>query len=158
MNRDKISAFTLRIASSNGSGLISILYEIYEEYEIDAIDAFRAGNTDDAIFSLKRCAEVVNHLQKDLNFEYKVSRNLYALYDYVKRNISRSIYQANDDGLKEAKKVMDNLGEAFAQIARDDNSAPIMQNTQQIVAGNTYSRSSLNEEIMGNQSSRGFWA
>lgn len=158
MNRDKISAFTLRIASSNGSGLISILYEIYEEYEIDAIDAFRAGNTDDAIFALKRCAEVVNHLQKDLNFEYKVSRNLYALYDYVKRNISRSIYQANDDGLKEAKKVMDNLGEAFAQIARDDNSAPIMQNTQQIVAGNTYSRSSLNEEIMGNQSSRGFWA
>ena len=158
MNRDKISAFTLRIASSNGSGLISILYEIYEEYEIDAIDAFRAGNTDDAIFALKRCAEVVNHLQKDLNFEYKVSRNLYALYDYVQRNISRSIYQANDDGLKEAKKVMDNLGEAFAQIARDDNSAPIMQNTQQIVAGNTYSRSSLNEEIMGNQSSRGFWA
>ncbi len=158
MNRDKISAFTLRIASSNGSGLISILYEIYEEYEIDAIEAFRAGNTDDAIFALKRCAEVVNHLQKDLNFEYKVSRNLYALYDYVKRNISRSIYQANDDGLKEAKKVMDNLGEAFAQIARDDNSAPIMQNTQQIVAGNTYSRSSLNEEIMGNQSSRGFWA
>ena len=33
MNRDKISAFTLKIASSNGCGLISILYDIYEEYD-----------------------------------------------------------------------------------------------------------------------------
>ncbi len=46
MNRDKISAFTLKIASSNGCGLISILYDIYEEYEKDAIDDFKAGNVD----------------------------------------------------------------------------------------------------------------
>ncbi len=158
MNKDKISAFTLKIASSNGCGLISILYDIYEEYEQDAMDEFKAGNVEDATHALKKCSEVVAHLQKDLNFEYKVSRNLYALYDYVQRNISRSIYQANDKGLKEAKTVMDELGDAFAQLAKKDNSDPLMRNTQQIMAGATYSRGSLNESIMGNQSSRGFWA
>ena len=158
MNKDKISAFTLKIASSNGSGLISILYDIYEEYESDALDNFEAGQVDEAIKALKKCSEVVSHLQKDLNFEYKVSGNLYALYDYVQRNVSKSIYKANAEGLLEAKKVMDELGDAFEQIAKEDNSAPIMHNTQHIMAGITYSRDSLNESIMGNQSSRGFWA
>ncbi|MCR5580421.1 MAG: flagellar protein FliS [Pseudobutyrivibrio sp.] len=158
MNRDKISAFTLKIASSNGCGLISILYDIYEEYESDAIEEFEAGQVDEAVKALKKCAEVVNHLQKDLNFDYEVSRNLYALYDYVQRNISKSIYKANTEGLLEAKKVMDELGDAFEQIADQDSSAPIMSNTQQVRAGITYSRNSLNESIMGNQTSRGFWA
>lgn len=158
MNKDKISAFTLKIASSNGTGLITILYDIYEEYEGDALEYFEAGQVDDAIVALKKCSEVVNHLQKDLNFEYKVSGNLYALYDYVQRNVAKSIYKANADGLLEAKKVMDELGEAFEQIAKEDKSAPLMKNTQAVMAGATYSRNSLNENIMGNQSSRGFWA
>ena len=158
MNKDKISAFTLKIASSNGTGLITILYDIYEEYEGDALEYFEAGQVDDAIVALKKCSEVVNHLQKDLNFEYKVSGNLYALYDYVQRNVAKSIYKANADGLLEAKKVMDELGEAFGQIAKEDKSAPLMKNTQAVMAGATYSRNSLNENIMGNQSSRGFWA
>ena len=99
MNKDKISAFTLKIASSNGTGLITILYDIYEEYEGDALEYFEAGQVDDAIVALKKCSEVVNHLQKDLNFEYKVSGNLYALYDYVQRNVAKSIYKANADGM-----------------------------------------------------------
>lgn len=158
MNRDKISAFTLKIASSNGCGLISILYDIYREYEQDALDKFAAGQVDDAVVALKKCADVVNHLQKDLNFDYKVSSNLYALYDYVQRNVSKSIYKANPEGLLEAKRVMDELGIAFDQLAKKDSSKPLMQNTQYVMAGVTYGREALNESLMGNQISRGFWA
>ena len=158
MNRDKISAFTLKIASSNGSGLISILYDIYNEYETEALDKFAAGQVDEAIVALQKCADVVNHLQRDLNFEYKVSSNLYALYDYVQRNVSKSIYKANSEGLLEAKRVMDELGIAFDQVAKKDSSAPIMRNTQYVRAGVTYGREALNESLMGNQTSRGFWA
>ena len=158
MNKDKISAFTLKIASSNGSGLISILYDIYNEYETEALDKFAAGQVDEAIVALKKCADVVNHLQRDLNFEYKVSSNLYALYDYVQRNVSKSIYKANPEGILEAKRVMDELGIAFDQVAKRDSSAPIMRNTQYVRAGATYGREALNESLMGSQISRGFWA
>jgi len=158
MNKDKISAFTLKIASSNGCGLISILYDIYKEYEADALDNFEAGKVDEALTALRKCSEVVCHLQRDLNFEYKVSSNLYALYDYVKRNIAKSMYKATPEGLLEGKKVMDELGLAFRQLALSDESKPIMRNTQQVMAGITYSKGSLNESIMGNQTSRGFWA
>ena len=100
MNRDMISAFTLKIASSNGCGLISILYEIYEEYEKEALEQFKAGHVDQATAALSKCGEVVGHLQRDLNFDYKVSSNLYALYDYVKRCVARSIYRADSEGLR----------------------------------------------------------
>lgn len=158
MNKDKISAFTLRIASSNGCGLITILYDIYEEYEAEVLDYFEAGQVAEATVAMKKCAEVVSHLQNDLNFDYKVSGNLYALYDYVKRNISKSIYKANTEGLLEAKRIMDELGTAFEQLAEEDNSAPLMKNTQYVMAGITYGRESLNESLMGDQISRGFWA
>ncbi len=157
MNRDKISAFTLRIASSNKTGLISVLYDIYEEYQNDAIAAFKAGEIAEAVDNLKKCSEVVSHLKKDLNFNYAVSKNLYALYDYVQRCLSRSIYKASDEGVLEAKEIMAELQEAFAQIAREDNSAPIMQNSQKIMAGMTYGPGSLNENFINNETNRGFW-
>ena len=113
---------------------------------------------DEAVSALKKCAEVVTHLQKDLNFDYKVSSNLYALYDYVKRNVSKSIYKADEEGLLEAKRIMDELGSAFDQIAKEDSSGPVMKNTQYVMAGITYGRETLNESLMGNQISRGFWA
>ncbi len=157
MNRDKISAFTLRIASSNKTGLISVLYDIYEEYQNEAIDAFAAGERTEAVDNLKKCSEVVSHLKKDLNFNYSVSKDLYALYDYVQRCLSRSIYKATGEGVVEARGIMAELGEAFAQIAREDNSAPLMQNSQKVMAGMTYGRSSLNETFINNETNRGFW-
>lgn len=158
MNKDKISAFTLRIASSNGTGLISVLYDIYKEYEEEALASFENGMVDEAIASIRKCSEVVAHLQKDLNFDYSVSRDLYALYDYVQRCLSRSIYQSNTAGIEDARDVMGSLAEAFEQIASQDYSAPLMQNTQQVRAGFTYGRTSLNEDLIGNQTSRGYWA
>ena len=158
MNKEKISAFTLRIASSNGTQLIAILYDIYKEYEEEAVAAFGEGDIDTATECLKKCNEVLEHLQKDLNFSYKISKDLYALYDYAKRGIAKSIYLGNITGIDQAKTVMDSLGEAFKEIASEDESAPLMKNTQKVMAGATYGRYSLNENIMGDQSNRGFLA
>ena len=60
--------------------------------------------------------------------------------------------------MKEAKKVMDELGDAFEQLAEQDKSKPLMGNTQKVIAGITYGKGTLNESLMGNQASRGFWA
>ena len=158
MDRDKISTFTLRISSSNGTGLIGILYEIYKEYETEAIEAMNRQDIAEATDKIKRCSNVVNHLKKDLNFRYDMSRDLYALYDYVQRALSKSIYKRNTEGILEAQQVMDGLGEAFLKVAAQDKSQPVMRNTQKVVAGYTYGRNSLNENIMGNQANRGFWA
>ena len=53
---------------------------------------------------------------------------------------------------------MDELGDAFEQLAEQDKSKPLMGNTQKVIAGITYGKGTLNESLMGNQASRGFWA
>ena len=54
---------------------------------------------------------------------------------------------------------MQKLGKSFAEIAKQDKSAPIMQNSQKVYAGLTYGKNSLNEVFFDkNQASRGFKA
>ena len=61
----------------------------------------------------------------------------------------------NGDTVKE---VMGKLKEAFMQVAKEDKSEPVMENTQQIYAGLTYGKDSLNEVLLkGNESNRGYW-
>ena len=61
------------------------------------------------------------------------------------------------DGLEEADKVMRRLYHSFAEAAKQDTSAPIMSNTQQIYAGMTYGRNQLNENDMDYDRQRGFF-
>ena len=58
----------------------------------------------------------------------------------------------------DAQKLLKNLYEGFAQAARQDSSEPLMQHTQQVVAGMTYQKGSLTETLQGSDSSRGFLA
>ena len=51
------------------------------------------------------------------------------------------------------------LLESFEEVARQDESGPVMENTQQIYAGLTYGKDSLNEVFLqGDENSRGFRA
>ena len=55
------------------------------------------------------------------------------------------------------REVMGKLKEAFQEVAKQDYSAPVMKNTQQVYAGLTYGKGSLNEVLLtGNDSNRGY--
>ena len=158
MTKETISAFTLKITSSNKSQLINIVFEIYKVHEAEALEALESGDIKSATHSISKLIEVVNHLQKDLDFKYDISKELNALYDFVQRSLAKAIYQAKPEVIYEARVVMDELSDAFMQIAALDSSEPLMRNTQSVVAGYTYGRTSLNESFMNDQTSRGFWA
>ena len=94
-----------------------------------------------------------------LDKRYEIAEELMRLYRYVYEqlifsNIRRKM--VNGDTVVE---VMTKLKEAFEQVAKEDKSASVMENSQQIYAGLTYGRSSLNEVLLtGNESNRGFRA
>ena len=67
------------------------------------------------------------------------------------------MYENRLDGLLEAKKILGRLHGSFIEVARQDTSSPIMQNTQQVYAGMTYGRASLNENYMDLDNQRGFF-
>ena len=49
------------------------------------------------------------------------------------------------------------VGTSFVEAAKQDKSAPLMKNTQQVYAGMTYARGAVNEDYMDVDSHRGFF-
>ncbi len=161
MTAETIATFTRKIVASNRSELICVLYEIYFSYEQEAIEALtregkEAGDT--YTKGLRQCGQVVRHLKDALDFSYKISYSLYALYDFVERQLAKAMYEQKVERIQSAGKIMRDLEESFVQVAKQDASGPMMGNAQQVTAGLTYGKGQLNESMGAMESNRGFFA
>jgi len=158
MTRDEKAAFNRRIVQSNATGIIVVLYDMMlldlkrgiEILEKDKAD-YKAANEE-----LRHATQVLEHLKDALNFKYEISPNLFSLYDFCQRQISQTMYKATTEGAREAEKILSSLGESFRKVAEADKSAPVMQNTESVVAGMTYGRNDINEAMENYDRNRGF--
>lgn len=149
--------FTRRLSQCNRGGMIVIVYDILFAYMQDAKKAYESGNHDEMKNAIRKAQNVLDELIGSLDFAYEISSNLYALYLFCKNELARSLYQNNMDGLQAADQTLKRLYQSFKEVARQDTSAPIMSNTQQIYAGMTYGRTQLNESDMDYNHQRGFF-
>ena len=156
MNNEQRKDFTRRLSQCNPGEMIVIIYDILFVYLEDVKEAWESNPAD-----RKRCVRnaqrVLDELVGSLNFSYDLSQQLYALYVFCKNELSRTLYQGNLDGLLEAEKILKRLYGSLREVARQDKSAPLMSNTQQVYAGMTYGRATLNENYTEN-ATRGFFA
>jgi len=65
--------------------------------------------------------------------------------------------QRKPDSLESAVSVLQKLLTGFEGVSKEDTSGPMMRNTQQLYAGLTYGKGTLNETYIDpNDRSRGF--
>ena len=151
--------FTRRISQANKTQLIVILYDMFFEYLKEADLGYENGlkGTDESRDAIRHATTVLEHLKVDLNFKYEMSGNLFSIYDFCQRQLSKSLYLGNNEGISVARELMQSLYESFVEVARQDSSPPLMKNAQKVTAGLTYGRTDVSEISMG-ESSRGFLA
>ena len=94
---------------------------------------------------LKRVQGFLCELRGSLDFQFPVSYRLASLYRYVNEQLVKSITRKKDVGLASCERVLQGLKESFEEIAKQDTSGPVMENSQQVYAGLTYGKGSLNE-------------
>ncbi|MBR1391582.1 MAG: flagellar protein FliS [Lachnospiraceae bacterium] len=150
--------FTRRIAQSNRGQLVVIMYEICFAYLEEAREACQNNEEKAYRDSVRRADRVVAQLQDSLNFRYGLSEELYNLYDFCRRELMKALYQRNEQCLMNVEKILRNLYTGFQQAAKQDQSEPLMHNTQQVYAGMTYGKEHLNENLNDPGNSRGFFA
>ena len=158
MKQEEVAAFNRKIASSNATGLIRVLFEIYFAYESDALQALEDGDQDAYVSAVRQCGQVMEHLKNSLDFTYPIARELYPLYNFVEERMAKAMYRKQRQDFTEARRIVEPLAEAFSKIAAEDHSEPLMKNAQEVTAGLTYGRTSLNEAFGNEELSRGFWA
>ena len=157
MDQEAVTTFTRRITNGNKSQIIVVLFDMVLVDLDDATEGLKNHEQEEYMEALRHANEVLEHLQNALDFKYDISKDLYSLYDYCKRSIAKSMYSGRDEGINEAREVIEPLAEAFREVAENDDSAPLMENTQKIAAGLKYGKTDVNEAVDTNDN-RGFLA
>ena len=142
MTKEQKQDFTRRITQANRSGLVLIKFEMLFVYMDDMETAFHADD---------------QQLLTTLDFKYEIAGQLYALYDFHRRQLARVLMRHSLAELAQSRNMLQQLYKAFLASSDQDRSGPLMQNAQQVYAGYTYGKNDLNESY-DIQSSRGFLA
>ena len=157
MTDERKQEFTLRITQANSTGLTVILYEMLLTYIDEAKAACENGDKDALKASIRAARGSLEELMNSLNPTYEIAGNLMSLYLYVNRELLQSQIKKDAERLVRAEAVIRPLYEAYRTISAQDDSAPLMQNTQTVIAGMTYGRDCLNESMEDQGASRGYF-
>jgi len=158
MTQEKKQEFTRRLTCCNRGEMIVIMYDILFAYLEDGVRAKEERDYQGFNNAVGKASQVVSRLMEDLDFNYEISGNLYAEYQFVNKLLAMAVCKNTAQNLLDAQQVLKNLYDAFKEAAQQDTSEPLMQHTQQVVAGMTYQKGSLTETLQGSESSRGFLA
>ncbi|MCR5204620.1 MAG: flagellar protein FliS [Lachnospiraceae bacterium] len=158
MNKEKQKDFARRVSQANKTQLVAVTFDIIVEYIDEACKKLETGDIPEYRTELKSAQRFLSELMSALDYNYPIAMELLRLYEYVQRVLVASDVSGTDKGLDSARNVMAKLGASFTEISAQDESGAVMENTQQIVAGLTYGKGTLNEADMTAGSNRGFLA
>lgn len=159
MNKEAIQSFTARITQASKSELIVILYEMTLVRIEEAEKAYKDNNLNVFDKELRGAQRYVSELMAALDYRYVISYDLLSLYLYTNKHIITALVKQNPTTLQSAKNILKKLLVGFEGVSKLDTSGPMMRNTQQLYAGLTYGKGSLNETYIDpSNKNRGFIA
>ena len=159
MKKELIQDFSLRISQASKTELIVIMYDIILEDIKTAKEALHEGNKEQFAHELKHAGRIINELMGVLDYTYPISYRLMSLYIFLNKQLIDAKREQDENMLNDAADILGTLRDGFSSISALDFSGPLMQNTQQVYAGLTYGKGTLNETCLDpSQRSRGFMA
>ena len=157
MTQEEQQRYRARIMEANRGELVVIIYELFLHTMKEAGQAFEKGDSEEGVRLVKKAEAFLQELMGSLDRRYEIAEPLMRLYRYVYEQLIFSVIRRTLVHEETVCHVMERLRDAFAVVAREDHSGPVMQNTQKIYAGLTYGKTSVNEVLLsGDEANRGF--
>ena len=158
MKKEQIQEFTRRISQSNKGGLVIVMYDILFAYLTEAKEAYDKEQWDSYKKAVRHAQRTIDELISALDFSYDLASELYRIYVFCRDNLAKAVYKRDIEELLLSERLMKKLYTAFSETMKQDKSAPLMSNTQQVYAGITYGKNDLTETYQVPETSRGFFA
>ena len=157
MTQEQIQTYTLRVSQASPCELVVIMYDIILDDVKNAREAKNAGDEKKYQEELVHAGKLVNELMDSLDFSQAISFRLMSLYIYVNKMLIKARVSKKWDSLNDVELVVEKLRAGFDGIKSHDTTGPVMQNVQQVYAGLTYGKGTLNETYLNAQDyNRGF--
>ena len=117
------------------------------------------STSDNAVFKekLHMAMRGIDQLITGLDMQYEISGNLYVLYNYMKRTLIGAQVSYDKSVVNSIYDMLGQLRQSFYEVSRQDNSAPLMKNTEKVYSGLTYSKYGAgNETASDTLTNRGY--
>jgi len=147
--------FTLRITQANPTEMVVILYEMLLCYLDEGRDALQKENAAGFREACRKVRGCLNELIHSLKIEYQPAPALLKLYLFCVRRLTLCELRKDTKMLQEIESVIRPLHDAYEQIAGQNPSGPVMNNSQTVYAGLTYGKNSLTENMADQGTNRG---
>lgn len=158
MNTVLVKEFQNRIVNASQNDLVIINYEMLMAEIDDATNRFESGDTEGFNKCMKQSKRLLRELSDNLDFQYEISRDLMSLYIFVDKKFIEAAQKNSLKPIESAKEVMNVLLLGWKEALKaESSSAPVIKNGQQVYAGLTYGKGTLNESVH-QDGSRGFKA
>ena len=145
MTNEQIKNFTLKIADSNATEVIVIVYELAQIDLNDAIKKYRENDFDAFKLCINKTTNCINDLIESLDLSYDIARQLLNIYLFINRELSLSIVKYDENKLTRIAAMLNKLQKSFEELSKTDTSGKALKNAQEVYAGLTYGRGTLNE-------------
>lgn len=159
MEKEKLQEFATRVTQANRSELVVVIFEAALASIAEGRTALEKNEIAEARHEIDRAKGMVDELLHSLDLNYAISHYLRQLYIYAYHELCHGVALRDTGRLDHAADVLERLLVSFREVAKQDDSDPVMENTQQIYAGLTYGRGQLNETVAASvEMNRGFEA
>lgn len=158
MTKECKQQFTLRITQANKTELIVILYEMLLTYVQDARTNLQEGDTEGFRENIRKADACLMELTESLDLSYEIGRRLLSLYMFCKKELLKADVRQKEEFVLHVEAVISRLRDAYKEVAAQDDSTPVMENSQTVYAGLTYGRDCLAENMADQGADRGFRA
>lgn len=156
MTKENKQMFTRRITQANRTQLVVILYEMLLVYLEDAQKAHADKDQQEFVRNLELARECIGEMRTSLNFDYEISKNLFAIYCFADKELANDIFGKKTENLDALKTIFTKLHDAYATISEQDETGPLMDNIQDVYAGLTYGKEDVNESLVNYDTGRGY--
>ena len=126
------------------------------EYVDDAKAAIEKNDINEIHDSIRKARGCLRELMESIDFEYDIAGYFMSLYAYVNKELLLAEIRKDVKIFDNVKVVIEPLRDTYIELAKLDKSEPVMQNTQKVTAGLTYSKNNINESL-DEQNNRGFY-
>ena len=158
MTKECMQQFTLHITQANKTEMIVILYEMTLAYLDEAESALNEGEIKAFREALRKIRGCLGELIASLNLDYELAARLLSLYLYCNRELAKADVRKDSEHIGHVRMVIDKLLVTYKELATQDTTGPVMQNSQTVYAGLTYGKNSLSEDMADQSTNRGFRA